>query len=106
MKYTKENIVEGINAKLDLMIEKDKILRGACNAFRDIITQYPIEVEQNVLEWINGDPLTDINYHGFSIAKTMKELELHESFFMLIIRNLICYRDSGFKNISICYEML
>ena len=106
MRYTKENIVEGINAKLDAMIAKDEILRTMCEAFRPILPNYPIEVEQNVLEWVNGDPLTDIDCHGFSIAQTMEDGNLHETYFMLLIKNLIKYKEGDFKHEVVCYDML
>ena len=68
MKYTKENIQEGIRATINALpitsIDKELLMFS--------IPQYPIEIEQNVLEWINNEPLTDINCHGESIVQTMQ----------------------------------
>ena len=67
MTYTKENIQQGIQDKINsLHISKmDKDL------LKLRIMRYPSEIEQNVLEWINNQPLSDIDCHGESILKIM-----------------------------------
>ena len=57
MKYTKENIAEGIKAKIDVINEPEVIK----HKFVKKISEYPIEIEQNILEWINDEFLTNID---------------------------------------------
>lgn len=107
MKYTRENIVEGINAKLDEMYGKDPMLVGACALYKSILPDYPIEIEQNVLEWVNGAPLTDIDCHGVSIKRIMENRNLKEWYFPVVLRNFIMFKRNDFEGGNyLCYEGL
>ena len=105
MKYTKENIIEGINAKLDEIVAKNPDLTGICNVYRASLPNYPIEIEQNMLEWINDLPLTEIDCHGASIKGVMESRKLPDHFFPALVRNFITYKKYNFAcGTYICYE--
>ena len=68
MKYTKENIIDGIKAKINTINEPEVIKR----MFVEKISQYPVEIEQNILEWVNDKPLTKIECHGESLVEIIE----------------------------------
>ena len=93
MKYTKENIQEGIKATINALpitsIDKELLMLS--------IPQSPIEIEQNVLEWINNEPLTDINCHGESIVKTMQAWGFSNKDIPQIICGFVDFKDSNWR---------
>ena len=105
--YTRENIIEGLDAKLDEIKAIDPEYDGWCESYRDSIKNYPIEVEQNVLEWINNKPLTDIDCHGASIKKIMDAFNLPNWYFPAILDNFVAFKENNFQGgTHICYEGL
>ena len=100
MRYTKENIVAGIYAKIDSL---DNISDRKKNIFKRKLPDYPKEIEQNVLEWINDLPLTDVDCHGESIIKVMKLFNLDNSAIPYLIKNFIDYKESNFRVYRACY---
>lgn len=97
IRYTKENIVDGINAKLDLIYGNDPNRKHFCEMCKIMMNDYPVEIEQNILEWINGIPLTEIDVHGMSVKRVMAAFELTDDCFPLVVRNFKRYKSRGFK---------
>jgi hypothetical protein len=106
MKYTRENIVEGINAKLNKLVDENPILSPMCNVYRTILLNYPIEIEQNVLEWINNLPITKVDCHGISIKEVMERKQVKDVYFPIVVQNFIRFKDNGFVGTMTCYEGL
>lgn len=104
MKYTKENIIEGIYAKLDEMQGDPVLVEAAKQSYKKSLVNYPIEVEQNVLEWINDLPITAIDCHGTSIKKVLDGMELSIEFFPMVLENFIYFKETGFSNVLLCYS--
>lgn len=97
MIYTKENIEEGIIAKINSINDEDAD-EGMKRIWRNKFVNYPIEVEQNVLEWINNQPITDIDCHGESIRRVLDIFELDDSWFPIVLENFILFKNSGFRS--------
>ena len=91
MKYTKESIVEGLMVKIDSLNES----LGLKNAWKKMIVKYPTEIEQNVLEWINDEPLSDIDCHGESIVQTMKTWNFSQNDIPAILCGFVMFKESG-----------
>lgn len=104
MKYTKENIVEGIYAKLDEMQGDPVLVELFKTEYKNILVNYPKELEQNVLEWINDLPITEIKYHDCSIKKVLDGMELSVDFFPMVLRNFIAYEKDNCNNVLLCYS--
>ena len=102
VKYTKENIIEGIYEKIDTIdgFEGLKVL------WKYKLPQYPIEIEQNVLEWLNGEPISDIDYHGESIAKIFKLWNIDESRFISVLLGFIDFKNEGWRNRAATYRYI
>jgi hypothetical protein len=103
MKYTRENILEGINVKLEEWCWDKRIYGGLLKVYKQELPQYPIEVEQNVLEWINGEPITEVDCHGMSIRRVMDCFDLSDDSFPLVLRDFISFKKGGFRNQSACF---
>lgn len=103
MKYTRENILEGINAKLEATYCRDKMDERFLRLYKQELPQYPIEVEQNVLEWINDEPITEVDCHGISIRYVLDRFNLSNDWFPLVLRNFITFKNGGFRNRSACF---
>lgn len=106
MRYTKENIVDGIYAKLDEIFKVDSIYKPVGDMFKLILINYPEEIEQNVLEWVNGDPLTEVDCHGVSIKDIVETRNLSDAHMPQIIKNFITFKKNGFKGSNVCYWQL
>jgi hypothetical protein len=103
MKYTKQNIVEGIYNKLDAMFEHEPMLHPMKELYKEKLVHYPKEVEQNVLEWINDLPLTEIDCYGVSIKGVMVDLELPDVWFPRVLSSFIDFMNSGFDDPYVIY---
>lgn len=94
MKYTKENITEGLQHKINSLpltdMDKELLMLR--------IVHYPQEIEQNVIEWINGVPLTDIDCHGESIVKVMKLWKFSEQAIPYLICGFGVYAKSNWTS--------
>ena len=102
MVYTKENIFDGIEAKLNRIADDRPMLEPFCNAYRNVIMNYPIEIEQNVIEWINDVPLTEVNCHGISVKEVMDDYELPDHYFLVVVRNFSAFKANGFVGTAVC----
>ena len=104
MKYTKENIVEGIDARLNELHRNQPGSEHFCQACKIMMQDYPIEIEQNVLEWVNGLPISELDFHGTSIKRVMESRKLTDDFFPIVIKNFKNYKKNEFKGGTyICY---
>ena len=103
MVYTKENIKEGIIAKINAL---DDYSEDSKRVFRSILMDYPIEVEQNVLEWINDLPITEVDCHGDSIKRVMDVFNLDISWFPVVLNNFIRFKNVNFCMTTVIYENL
>ena len=106
MKYTRENIIEGIKAKLDEMFGENSTTEPMSVMFKNVLPQYPIEIEQNVLEWINNEPITEVDCHGISIKHIMDRKNLSEFHMPQLIKNFIDFKNNGFVGDIVCYKWL
>lgn len=98
MVYTKENIVEGIYAKIDAMNELDVDDKAF---WKDRLMEYPVEIEQNILEWVNDYPITEVDCRGESVLRTMWAFDLDESWMPFIVDGFIKFKNSNFRVQSI-----
>ena len=104
MVYTIENIQEGINAKLESMRDGTGTMDRYCILCKKWLLNYPKEVEQNILEWVNNLPLSEVEYHGTSVKRVMQTKKLVDGDFPMVIRNFKMYKDRGFVDGTyICY---
>lgn len=103
MKYTKENIKEGIIAKINSL---DELSEASKRVLRIELLDYPIEVEQNVLEWINNLPITEVDCHGESIKRVMNVFNLDISWFPVILEGFIRFKDTNFLMVTTIFENL
>ena len=102
-KYTRENIKEGIINKINSI---DNVSEATKRVWRERFLEYPIEIEQNILEWINDEPITQVDCYGESIRWVMDAFELDISWFPMILENFIRFKDTGFKlNSVITYRL-
>ena len=92
MKYTKENIVEGIKAKIDVINEPEVIK----HKFVKKISEYPIEIEQNILEWINDEFLTNIDCYGESIVNVVNMWNVPIDKLYLVFYGFTIFKESNF----------
>ena len=61
------------------------------------------ELLQNINEFIDGIPLSDIKIHGVSISDVMTQFEPERPIsFMLAIESIICWKNAGYKNSNFC----
>ena len=93
MKYTKENIQEGIVAKtksLSLSEEYTDMLIQQ-------LLQYPVEIEQNIIEWVNDIPLTQINCHEVSMQQVMAQWNLPDKAIPDLILGFINYQNTKWR---------
>ena len=93
MKYTKENIAEGIKAKINSLQVDEGTKRGLLWC----IPQYPKEIEQNILEWINNEPLTDVDCHGESIVRTMAMWNFTKDDIPQLICGFVAFKEGNFR---------
>lgn len=100
MQYTRENIIDGILTKIDSM---HTISERQKNRLKKELVNYPIEIEQNILEWVNDLPITEVDCHGESIKHVMKIFDLTEEDVPYLIKNFINFKDSGFRVYTACY---
>ena len=106
MRYTRENIWDGIEAKLSLFRDGNESTERYLAICREFMQDYPKELEQNVLEWVNNEPITEIDCHGASIKGVMCAEKLSDLYFPMVVRNFKIYRDRNFKGGNyICYKM-
>lgn len=100
MKYTRENILEGIKHKVDTLKCPDQMKIGLV----DRLVLYPIEIEQNILEWINNQELTDVNCHGQSIVKLMKKWHLSEEDIPKLICGFAAFKNDEFNSPDLIWK--
>ena len=93
MKYTKENILEGIKNKINSLNTSEENKQW----WIERISQYPVEIEQNILEWINNQPLTDVDCHGESVLKTMQMWDLNENDLPYILSGFTTFKEGHFR---------
>lgn len=93
MKYTKANIQEGIATKIKSLSIPDELKEF----YIDSLQNYPNEIEQNVLEWVNNIPLTDVDCHGESIVKIMNLWGFTEADIHKIILGFQDFRDGDWQ---------
>ena len=101
MKYTKENIIEGIYAKVDAMPDASEADK---EFWKWKLVQYPIEVEQNVIEWVNGLPITELDCHGESIRRVLDFGGLDDTYFPSVLIGFIWFKSNDFMTNSIVYK--
>jgi hypothetical protein len=66
--------------------------------------EYPIELEQNVLEWVNDLPLSEISCHGESINGVLKHMQWSNDCIPLVLNNFVLYKKGNYKNNVILYR--
>jgi hypothetical protein len=106
MKYTRENIIEGIDAKLNQVFGQCPATRPLEDVYKEVLRNYPAELEQNILEWINGETISEINYHGISVREVMDDLSLEDCQIPRLFKNFIIYRNYNFVDKMLCYRGL
>lgn len=106
MRYTRENIVEGINAKLDELYCGSETSATMKSIYSKSLLDYPIEIEQNILEWVNDEPFTYVDCHGISIKEIVDDLSLSKYKIPRLIKNFINFKACGFVGPAICYRGL
>ena len=93
MKYTKENIHQGVEEKINSLpiseIDKRFLLIK--------LKKYPQEIEQNVLEWVNDVPLTDIDCYGESIVRVMRLWGFSEKDIPQLICGFMSFKNSNWQ---------
>ena len=105
MKYTSDNIKEGIIDKIN-SIDKTKADSGMKKNWCRKLINYPIEVEQNVLEWLNDEPITKVDCHGISIRHVLDACKLDDSWFPFVLENFISFKNNNYVSINIVYHRL
>lgn len=100
MQYTKENIQDGIMAKIEAMdiTREEKLL------LKMRLPKYPKEIEQNVLEWINDLPLTEVDCHGESIITTMRRWDFTEKDIPYIIDGFVAFAKRNFRASDVIWQ--
>jgi hypothetical protein len=106
VKYTKENIVDGIYAKLDRIFGSDPMYKGVCEMFKVTLPEYPKEIEQNVLEWVNDEPFSEIDCHGISVKHVVEIKNLSDAHMPQVFENFITFQKNGFEGNAVCYWWL
>ena len=101
--YTRENIIEGIYKKVDSIKDASD---GLKSIWKKELVNYPIEVEQNVLEWINGEPISDIDCHGYSMRTVLNYIKRGDEWFPFVLESFIKYKNTNFMMPSIVYGSL
>lgn len=91
--FLKEDIVEGIFWKVVMSDESDRSKPVLMKRLLD----YPLEIEQNILEWINNKSLTEVDCHGESIVKWLECFNLTYEAIPLIIKAFISYKESRWR---------
>lgn len=105
MKYTVENIQEGIALKLDELFNDD-LSKPTANVLKFLFKEYPKEIEQNILEWINDMPFTDIDCHGQSFGHIATSMNLSKYQIPQLIENFIIFKQLNFNDPIVCYRHL
>lgn len=100
MEYTRENILEGIRQKVKVLKCPDRMKIGLV----DRLALYPIEIEQNVLEWINGQELTHVNCHGQSIKNLINEWHLSEEDIPKLICGFATFKNDDFNSPDLIWK--
>ena len=103
MKYTRENIVEGIKDKLIRLTNNDPNREPFRAGSLEMMRNYPIEIEQNILEWINDELLTEIDCGGVSVKHVMYHKNLSDIHFPIVVRNFSTFKKHGFVGTAVCY---
>lgn len=93
MQYTRVNIQEGIRIKLQSLDLSEEYKEMLCEK----ICLYPAEIEQNILEWVNNQPLTPVDCHGVSIAQVIQQWNLPENAIPDIVLGFIYYQNSHWR---------
>ena len=93
-KFGKNDIIEGLFWKVIETNKEDDILYSI---LLKKLLDYPIEIEQNILEWINNETLTEIDCHGESIVKWLECFNLTYAAIPLIIKAFVDYKDSNWR---------
>lgn len=93
MEYTKENIQEGILNKISSLSCPD----GDKRIFMATLPNYPKEIEQNILEWINDRPLTDIDCHGLSLSRILIDFNLDVTDIPTLVWSFIAFKNSNWR---------
>lgn len=92
MLYTKNNIIDGIYAKIDSLYEDENTRR----MWKTFLPNYPKEIEQNVLEWVNNQPITHVDCYGESVLDIMDMWNIDESYMPEIINGFIHFAETKF----------
>ena len=106
MKYTKENIFDGIDAKLDELFGGSEVTKTTALVFSQWLRQYPKEIEQNILEWVNNEPFSEIDFCGESIKHVADVMQLDSYSIPQLIKNFIDFNKTGCHGTYICYRYL
>jgi hypothetical protein len=105
--YTIKNIHDGIDKKIESMRDGTEEMDAFCTLCKAWMENYPSEVEQNILEWINNIELSDIECHGTSIKRVMNTMDLTDDAFPMVIRNFKIFKERNFEDGTyICYMNL
>lgn len=69
-----------------------------------IVDDMPTELLDNIVEWLNNKPISDIEYGGMSIKKimNMNNLENNHKAFLSCARAMVLYIKSGCTDKWIC----
>ena len=102
MQYTQENIKQGICAKIDKLYD-DNTDR---EFWKQKLLEYPKEIEQNILEWINDHPITDVDCHGESILDKMNAWKMDISYFPMVVRGFIQFSKTQFTCPSVIDDFM
>ena len=100
MKYTRENILEGIKHKVNTLKCPDKMKIGLV----DRLALYPIEIEQNVLEWVNNQELTHVDCHGQSITILMDKWNLTDEDIPKLICGFAAFKNDDFVSSDLIWK--
>lgn len=102
LKMTKAAKSEYINANMGKKLQEcgfGKTESG--RKAKNFVSWLPEELYPNIIEWIEGKPISDIDYHGMSIKKIMEQNK--GSTFIKSLYAMHAYIDSGYKK-SVIYQ--
>lgn len=106
MIYTEQDLIEGIEHKVQTLCDKYPNLCPYLHTMKSFAINCPDEFKNNVLEWVNNHELTYTSYGGMSIKCVMEKAKLPDVFFLQVLKNFIDFQNSGFVDKMICYRAL
>lgn len=101
MKYTKKDIPNILRQKVDSLGTHD----AHKNLIFERIMRYPKEIEENILQWLNNEPITEIDCHGMSMKYVIDTCKLNDSDMLWLIDNFATYAERDFQVYSDCFGM-